>query len=67
VQLAYRTPNPARAYRLFAQYRVAYIVVGPLERIYFPTGYAKWTIGEGRFWRLVYNRSGVRLYRMATR
>jgi YYY domain-containing protein len=64
VQRAYRTTDAARAYQLFARYEVAYIVVGPLERAYFPAGTAKWTRGEGRFWTLVYSNPGVQLYRM---
>jgi len=64
VQAAYRTPDAGRAYRLLERYHVAYIVVGALERAYFPTGAAKWTSGDGRFWSLVYSNPGVQVYRM---
>lgn len=65
VQSAFRTSDPARADRLLRRYHVSYVVVGGLERAYFPTGAAKWSTGEGRYWTLVYNDSGTQIYRMA--
>ena len=38
VQKAYRTKRPAVAHRILAAYGASYVVVGPLERAYFPEG-----------------------------
>jgi YYY domain-containing protein len=64
VQAAYRTSDPALADRILRRYGTAYVVVGPLERTYFPEGDAKWTAGEGRFWTLVHSNASVRVYRL---
>ena len=64
VQLAYRTTDPAAAYRILDYYGARYAVVGPLERAYYPGGTAKWTLGEGRFWTEVYANPEVRIYRI---
>jgi YYY domain-containing protein len=64
VQSLYRTADPALAYRILTLYHASYVVDGPLERAYFPTGAAKWSQGLGRYWTLAYSNPGVRIYRV---
>jgi YYY domain-containing protein len=64
VQTAYGTSDPALAARIFRRYGASYFVVGPLERAYFPSGQAKWTLGLGRYWRLAYESPDVQIYRL---
>jgi uncharacterized membrane protein len=64
VQHAYNTGDPALAARLFKRYGASYVIVGPLERAYFPLGLAKWREGEGRYWKTVYAHDGVRILRL---
>lgn len=59
VQQAYATADPGEAYEILERYGVRYVVVGPLERAYFPDGDAKWDEGRGRYWEFVYDRDGV--------
>lgn len=67
VQKVYRTTSAEEAYGILRRYDVAYVVVGPLERAYFPDGQLKWLSGEGRFWRRVYRNPGVEIYRLRPR
>jgi YYY domain-containing protein len=64
VQKAYGTKDPAVAHRILASYGASYVVVGPLERAYYPGGTAKWEEGEGRYWTIAYANPGVRVYRV---
>lgn len=64
VQKLYRTKDAAIAYRILNRFDASYVVVGPLERAYFPQGTAKWAAGEGRYWTLVYENPGVQIYRV---
>jgi uncharacterized membrane protein len=64
VQRAYETPNPAVAYTILRYYGARYVVVGPLERVYWPTGVGKWERGDGTYWKRVYANPGVRIYRV---
>jgi YYY domain-containing protein len=64
VQTAYRTLRADVAYRILRRYGVSYVVVGPLERAYFPGGQMKWPLGEGRFWHAVYRNPGVTIYKL---
>jgi uncharacterized membrane protein len=66
VRLAYSTTEPSVAYQVFHQYGVDYVVVGLLERAYFPAGQQKWEEGRDRFWDAVYENPGVVIYRMRT-
>jgi uncharacterized membrane protein len=67
VQEAYRTTSPERALELLAPYGTEYVVVGGLERAYFPGGVLKWQQANGRLWRLVYANPGVQIYRINSR
>jgi YYY domain-containing protein len=64
VQTAYRTRDPDRAYRIFRRYGAEYLVVGELERAYFPQGQEKWATREGVLWDLVYRNEGTSIYRL---
>jgi len=64
VQEAYRTRDPDRAYRIFRRYGTKYLVVGELERAYFPRGQQKWAAREGVLWDLVYRNEGTSVYRL---
>jgi YYY domain-containing protein len=64
VQLFYGTSDAAVAHRILRYYGASYVVVGPLERAYFPNGTAKWAQGVGRYWTRVYDNGGVQIYRV---
>jgi uncharacterized membrane protein len=64
VQEAYRTRDPDRAYEILRSYGTEYLVVGLLERAYFPSGQTKWATREGVLWDLVYRNEGVDIYRL---
>ena len=64
VQRAYRATDLAVAHRIVTRYGASYLVVGELERAYFPEGAAKWEEGVGRYWTLAYENPGVRIYRV---
>ncbi len=64
VQRLYRTRDPDVAYGLLRRYGVRYVVVGPLERAYFPRGQRKWALREGSLWDLVYRNRGTAVYRV---
>jgi YYY domain-containing protein len=66
VQRAYRTRDPDRAYRILRRYDAEYLVVGELERAYFPRGQDKWATRVGILWDLVYRNEGVEIYRLKT-
>jgi uncharacterized membrane protein len=66
VQNAYRTADPAAAHEILTRYGASYVVVGPLERAYFPEGTAKWEQGVGRYWDVAYANPGVTIYRVAS-
>jgi uncharacterized membrane protein len=60
----YATKDPSVAHRILERYGASYVVVGPLERAYYPAGTDKWAAGDGRFWTLVYRNPGVQIYRV---
>jgi uncharacterized membrane protein len=64
LQRAYSTTDPDQAYRILRKYDVQYLVVGGLERAYYPAGQAKWQLREGRYWTVAYENPGVRIYRL---
>jgi YYY domain-containing protein len=66
VKQAYESPNPADARSVIARYGVKYIVVGGLERAYYPAaGLQKFQSMVGADLALVYNANGVSIYRVA--
>ena len=64
VQHAYRTTDAQAAYDTFHRYGARYVVVGPLERAYFPAGQAKWKQGIGFLWDVAYRNAGVEILRL---
>jgi YYY domain-containing protein len=64
VQKAYGTRDARAAYDTFRRYGVRYVVVGPLERAYFPQGQAKWDGAVGSLWDLAYRNAGVAIFRL---
>ncbi|MGH3066736.1 MAG: DUF2298 domain-containing protein [Gaiellaceae bacterium] len=66
VQEAYRTRDPDRAYRILRRYGTEYLVVGELERAYFPAGQQKWAARAGVLWDLAYRNEGASVYRLRT-
>jgi YYY domain-containing protein len=64
VQDAFRNRDPGRAYRILRRFDVEYLVVGPLERAYFPGGQKKWAEREGVLWTLAFRNEGVEIYRL---
>jgi YYY domain-containing protein len=64
VQELYGTADAAAAHRILRRYGASYVVVGRLERAYFPDGAAKWSTGEGRLWETAYRNAGATIYRV---
>jgi YYY domain-containing protein len=64
VQRLFATPDADAAARILARYGARFVVVGPLERAYYPKGIGKWAEAEGRLWTLAYANPGVRIYRV---
>jgi uncharacterized membrane protein len=64
VQQAYDSPDADLAYQTLRRYGVQYVIVGELERAYFPRGEAKWAAQRGRLWDLVYENPGVQIYQL---
>jgi uncharacterized membrane protein len=64
VQRAYSTADPREAHAILSGFDVQYIVVGPLERAYFPDGQDTWARGEGTLWDLVYRNPEYRIYQV---
>ena len=58
------SPDADMAYSKLLSYGVQYVVVGELERAYFPTGVAKWAAERGRLWDIVYDNGGVQIYQL---
>jgi YYY domain-containing protein len=64
VQRLYRTTSAATAAALLERYGARYVVVGRLERAYFPEGLTKWAQGEGRFWVPAFRDGDTTVYRV---
>jgi YYY domain-containing protein len=60
----YGTTSVETAGRLLERYDVEYVVVGPLERAYFPDGEAKWRTGRGRLWETAFAHGDLAIYRV---
>ncbi len=67
VQELFGTTDPVRAHDLLEQYGVSYVVVGALERAYFPGGFAKWAAGTGRLWTIAYRNPGIEILKVVRR
>jgi uncharacterized membrane protein len=67
IQEAYATRDPDLAFQLLRRYGVEYVVVGRLERAYFPAGQGKWQTRAGILWDRVYRNEGVLVYRLRDR
>lgn len=65
VQDFYSTPDVALAQRILDRYDVAYVIVGQLERGYYPPeGIAKIEAGLGGMLTLVFDNGGTQIYRV---
>jgi len=61
----YSTPDPQEAMALLRRYGVKYVIVGQLERLYYPReGLAKFDAMEGKYLELVYRNRETRIYRV---
>jgi YYY domain-containing protein len=63
-QRLYETPDAREAHRILLRYGVDYVVVGSLERSFFPDGQQKWASGRGTLWDVAYRNPGVQIYRV---
>jgi YYY domain-containing protein len=65
VQAIYRSPDINQTLQLLARYRVGYIYVGQIERAaYGELGIQKFDSMVGSYLSVVYDRDGVRIYRV---
>ena len=63
----YSNPNPAEALRILKKYQVSYVIVGQLERLYYPAaGLAKFDDNLGGALELVYENPGNKIYSIKT-
>jgi len=61
----YNDPSPAEALRILQKYRVSYVIVGQLERLYYdPAGLAKFDTSLNGSLELVYENPGTKVYRV---
>ncbi len=63
-QQFYRTTDLTGAKAFLEKYDVRYIVVGQLERNYFPEGLAKFDEQDGKLWQMVYHDSDTTIYQV---
>jgi len=64
VQELWNTADADRATELLRKYHVDYVYLGPLERISYPGGIAKWTALQGAVLEPVYDAGGVSIMRV---
>jgi YYY domain-containing protein len=66
VQQFYANPDPQQAIRFLSQFEVSYVIVGQLERLYFPAeGLAKFDAGLGHVLEVAYRNPELTIYRVA--
>ncbi len=58
----YSAPFAADARRILQKYNVSYIIVGQLERIYYPEGIAKFEENNGIYWQKIYTDGKTAIY-----
>ncbi|MCH7511556.1 MAG: hypothetical protein IIB19_04210, partial [Chloroflexi bacterium] len=62
----YSTTDPAEAERILVKYGISYVIVGQLERFFYPAeGIAKFDSLNGRSLELVYSNSQTAIYHVA--
>ena len=62
----YSTTDPAEAERILVKYGISYVIVGQLERFFYPVeGIAKFDSLNGRSLELVYSNSQTAIYHVA--
>lgn len=65
VRTLFSDPNQTRAREILTRYNVRYIYVGDMERAYYPeVGLRKFDEMVGRELEIVYDRDGVKIYRV---
>jgi len=62
VMLFYNTTDPAEAHYILNKYDVRYVVVGKVEKVYFPDGIAKFSTGLGGMLRQVFSYGETSIY-----
>jgi uncharacterized membrane protein len=63
VTTMYTSPFPEQTVALLKQYRVSYVYVGEVERLYYPRqGLQKFEAMVGQYLDVVYDESGVKIY-----
>jgi len=63
VNAFYTTEDPLYVVDFIAQYDVSYIVIGQLERIFYPgAGLEKFQLYEGQLWKEVYRDGNTVIY-----
>jgi len=61
----YNDPSPAEALPILQKYRVSYVIVGQIERLYYdPAGLAKFDTSLNGSLELVYENPGTKVYRV---
>jgi uncharacterized membrane protein len=59
----YSEPDPAQAQRFLARYDVAYVILGQVERVYYPAdGLTKLETGLGGALQPVFSNAGLTIY-----
>ena len=62
VTTAYTTGDPGAAHRILLRYHVDYVIVGDLERVFYPPQGLLKLAQQTPYWHLVYDNSRVQIY-----
>lgn len=62
ISVFYNTHDEGVVIEFLKKYQVKYIVVGQLERVYYPTGLDKFDQWNGKYWKEVYRDGGTAIY-----